>query len=303
MTSRSKARVGFGRLLAATALAGAILAPHAPEAAPKPNWFLGSIKAVSAAKVHVRFVFAQHRVGQGPMVGGLGESLTGPGTTPNDSYVWVANIGHDGSERYDVTTSRPLGGHRIPLPAQSGAAFSSPLFLDWVAPAGSFDYDLRLARGQTYALLLFWANGVFDGVSINVRTLSGKTQVVARTGSGATAMLVADPGSDGYAAGAEALAAGMRTVRANVGRGLVGAIDDDCRACAGSWSGPGRSGEFKMIDGLILGRYNFAGPAGAWSWEWTGALGWEAGQKIIGAWAPVGDGWRLFANLPEYAIL
>lgn len=162
--------------------------------------------------------------------------------------------------------------------------------------------------GSRFALIVFVANGVIDRYEVK-----GGDSPDVSTGAGTSAIYAAAPGMSGVAVDASVASAGTSSLQRSVAGGLVGGVVfDQCVRCTIEWASPdGRHGSGELNNyslhgapGLPVpiptnfgsGDLSFVGPAGAWSWSWTGVgARLDPSTAVVGAYAPVGDRWTLFA--------
>lgn len=276
-------------------LLGAVAVPGPAAGTAKPDWLL--VRATAGGKgaaVFIEMHARGHTTPRGPFVFGQGFA------SRSGSFVGVRNFGRDG---VSATSTSEAGGQAVRLaPAEANNFRIDAEDIRWL-----------LRPGETLAILWFVGNGAMDRVSVRHELGLGLADFDVRTGSGSTAMSVAGPASDGVAAAAGPLGAGSSRYAAASRRGLVGAFEFSCEgSCTGAWRGPGgREGSWSWTGEGVLtglgeqqGQISFAGPAGRWSWDWTGVAvspvffpyfeSPRTGSPVIGAWAPIGDGWRLF---------
>ncbi|MBI4728241.1 MAG: hypothetical protein HY775_01875 [Acidobacteria bacterium] len=285
-------RPGRFRFSLIALLATALAALASPARAASTDWVLVKITAgPQGAKLAV---VALSGTGTGSGAAGpvaFGNGFAGAGF----SFVDVGNVGGDG---LSLTTTQGAGSQSIRVTPPDGGSIR----FRWIL------IGQDLAPGESYSLLNFLGNATLD-FSVDYAASGGSIEVVTSSGQGTTVMKIADPANGGVGVGAGTAAAGTVAVSHTTGQGLVGAVDLwSCRACAWTWNSPdGRSGTAlgAAADALVYGAAfgygdaQFAGPAGQWSWGFTGAALQNAlanGSPIIGAWAPIGDDWTLFSG-------
>lgn len=294
-------------LLLVAVLTAALLAVPSASAA-KPNWVLQTFEADFATRFHVAQRIKVGLIGPGPWVFGFAVSVLSDRSSANFSDAFVFTLG--GSDM-SVRTSGGAGGvHQRITPVVEVISTGGRSF------EFRFTLDITLGSGQRFSTLLFLPNATMKVNSAEVLPSFAIASHRVTKGSGATAMLVAGSKNRGTSASVGPVGAGGTSYAAKT-RGLVGAMEGACN-CNGSWSGPGRrSGAWMSVtgDGIVSplflreGHMAFAGPAGNWSWSWTGAsdaygtsgaaFG-SATTPIIGAWAPIGNDWRLFRYMRPY---
>lgn len=248
---------------------------------PTPNWMLMKITAgpEGATGVSWSSFFMGTTKGEPFTIG------EGQGGSHSRGPIWVD--GYLGPT--EITTTEQLGGLRITLlPGNEGGTL-------WGARGYGED---RLEPGETVATLLF-AVGL-EPLQLSMReprVETGHVEVEVQEGHGSQQIIAADPTSQGHAVSAAGLAAGMSTTEVHSTSGLAGGMVNDltCIYCEGRWTSPdGRSETWATPTGRT--GHTYAGPSGAWSWTWTG-LGYGHREPVVlGAWAPIGDDWTLFAE-------
>jgi hypothetical protein len=97
---------------------------------------------------------------------------------------------------------------------------------------------------------------------------------------------------------------GATTVSAKTNTALIGGFVGQCGVCVSSWRSP--DGRTRTSPGAASGDpLGFVGPAGRWSWTWTGAaLGgnvtggavqYSGPQAVVAAYLPL-SGWRQYLS-------
>ena len=163
------------------------------------------------------------------------------------------------------------------------------------------------------SMVVFVPNGVID--SFHVSGTGGTPEVF--TGSGSRAIGAADADASGVAVDASVAAAGTSTLDVTSPLGLIGGpAIFECLHCTESWTTPnGGTGTysetilpifflpvpipvpFPIPLGSISGDDGFVGPAGHWSWTWTGVnVRPQMSETIAAGYAPIGDLWKLFVR-------
>jgi hypothetical protein len=203
------------------------------------------------------------------------------------------------SDTLAVTTSRDAGGYRF------GAA--APLF--WPIGGGgccSTSWPSRLLPGETFAYLFFVVNAR-PHFSFDIEH-DASIRFERREGAGSAALPVVDPSNPGIAVGAGNVGAGRGETVVRAARGIAGGVGG-CLSCEVTWDGPGAPPDswkssrtvcawLAVCVGSWEGRTTFAGPAGRWSWAWSGAWLGGLGEAIVAAWAPIGDAWHPVPEQP-----
>lgn len=231
--------------------------------------------------------------GDGPLVLGFGSG--GDGRYP---YVDLLPTGGGPAA---VTTSHDVGGLDVEVirSGDASASFRSVRHLDGVA------------EGQRIVVLLFAGNAELRDLSaVQVGPLDGSVEpgtVSIHRGSGTEVVYSVSPDDEGPAVSAGAAAAGTRGHAGTLDEGIVGALNVwQCDGCVMDWSGPdGRSGSAVRVVGYttVSGSSWFGGPAGDWSWSWTGVDGpgsfTALARPVVAAYAPVGAFWGHFDPFVE----
>jgi len=254
----------------------------------------GSIGGGSGGGGSLTITVSGHSTGTGPVL--IGSGTGSGGGSPVLSVHDVAN----GGVRLRTTTD--LGGLDVEItPAADGSfGFGSGVF----------------GPGPSFSELFFVTNAVIDRYSVRG---SGGTPVVS-VGSGSRAIQMAGPEASGIAVDTSAAAIGAATFNAVTSKGIAGGLVlGGCIRCTVDWSGPaGRSGSVTQTSPpsvplpvpdpvpareAIEGDTSFVGPAGVWSWSWTGlSVRPQPSPTLVGAYAPIGDLWRIFAGLTGGSI-
>jgi hypothetical protein len=186
-----------------------------------------------------------------------------------------------------------------PVEVRSGTA---SLSLSVASPLGSGDLLTGLggavpampAHAVSY-LLYFTTNASFRVVkTVPARGL--KTTFIVGRGSRAVEL---GGNQEGVAAsigpvGAAVLAARSDHVRAGVvGATSLSPLLVESLPRVTSWAGPGVSGSETCV-ALVACGTSFAGPAGRWSFSWSGARNDLTQTPSVAAYAPIGPAWRDF---------
>lgn len=167
-----------------------------------------------------------------------------------------------------------------------------------VALTDAWRIQRRVAAGETVAVLAFVPGARLDRIEAVSISLDGVPYApLVTTGAGSRLVRVGD--GSGAALVSNGLTAGSVTVEHGPDAAIVGGLSFECASqCETTWRSPdGRSGAWSQERELTGGgaaaggQPLFAGPAGPWSWEFTGV---QDGQ-VIGAYAPLGDRWTLFS--------
>lgn len=151
---------------------------------------------------------------------------------------------------------------------------------------------LTLAPTQQASLLAFTAGGSFSSYGSFVTVVSGSATWTQTQGGGSRLILAGSPDDEGTGAVVASAGAGSTWKTVDATAGLAGAMNlAACAACTGQWSaGDDVAASFTVSPAGTDGAPTFAGPAGPWSWDWSGV----STAAIVGAYAPVGDVWHLF---------
>jgi LPXTG-motif cell wall-anchored protein len=309
-----KRRLGFGVLC--LAIAG--IAPLFARASAPNDWVLATFVTDPATAMNVGSGSGGGSFGLGPGFG-PGASLDvlvrahGTGTGP----VLLGFGASFGPFGFVDVFERNTGGIHLRTTQELGAVDVQ------VQPGddpGAFKFGAGIGTssggGRRLAILLFATNAVIDSYSIDS---SGGSTPQVHAGSGSRAIEIAGPEASGVAVDASVAAAGTSTVGSDPHAGLVGGVLWGCTRCTVSWTTPDHhDGSFTQTNppsipvplplppvplppipfppGLIAGDTTFAGPAGSWTWSWTGAnlRADYPGPTMMGAYAPVGDLYSLF---------
>ncbi len=298
-------------LLAATVLAGAGLGTQAVHAAPI-DWVVATMNVTQTTTPQsIGGSGGSFEVGPGGSSKGPHLEVEAQGHSTKDHTTvlgsGVAFDGHGGTDVFDtadggfhVQSTQTLGGLDLQVTKRGDVGF------DMSSGAGAF------ATVHTISMVVFIANGVID--SFHVNATGGDTQVF--TGSGSRAIGAADTAASGVAVDASVVAAGTSTVDVMSPLGLIGGpAIFECTHCSQSWTtSTGKTGSFDQTIlpfffiplpvplplppipiGSISGDDGFVGPAGHWSWSWTGVnVRPEMSETIALGYAPIGDLWKLF---------
>jgi hypothetical protein len=236
-----------------------------------------------------------HATGAGPVLVGAGAGFgDGPSFLSVDDFA-------NGGERLRSTSD--LGGLDVEITPSSD---------------GSFRISSSVGgSASSFVDLLFVTNAIID--SYTVKGSHGTP--IFETGAGSRVIEMAGPEASGFAVDAGVAALGASTFEATTSKGIVGGVVfGGCVRCTVTWTDPnGRSGSGTQTStpfvplplpvpvpagGTFDGDSDFAGPAGAWSWSWTGAnVRTEPSPTVVGAYAPVGDLWKVFAGHGAGAVV
>jgi hypothetical protein len=186
----------------------------------------------------------------------------------------------------ELTTSSRAGGVHFEAPNPSPSLPYTSSFAGGVPSLGP---------GQAYYLLLFETN-----VSMHLDRVahSRGLRVTATMGSGARAIEFAAPDDGGIAAAAGPAGIAVNAShRVRTGAGIVGGLASapflvDQPPLWVSWHGPGGARGSDFCDLGCDGK--FAGPAGRWTWQWTGLDEDDTQPPAIAAYAPIGPAWKAF---------
>lgn len=258
---------------------------------PAMDWVIVKVTAGPSGAEQVRTSFslyAEARPG--------GSMMFGRGWGRDEGYIFLSVEPLSSSEPTRITTTQELGGQTLEL-AGSGSGGSLGLGASFSA--------IRLDPNDTDAFIYFFPGGTITDVYAPPGTArTGSVDVTLVTGSGSTALRVADPDADGPAVAAGPVVAGVASDSFASPTGLTGAFVARglCIACFGTWSSPTRSGFALDSEGGAVGgrEFVFADGPGSWSWSWTGAgvartfFGGPLNSPVYAAYAPVGDDWRFF---------
>lgn len=279
-------------------LAGVLTGPVG-SAQVEPNWVLARVVTgpTGANGISIELAGSATLTGTGPAVFGHGLALRGFGA----HLLSVWNVGGDG---LSVTTSRDLGGYDVQVSPPTGDGYTFE-YSAWL--------NLRFEPAETIVLVVFAPNATLGDLSAAATAASGEITFTSFSGTGATAIPLVDPERDGMGAQAGPAGAAVATeYSASPAAGIVGAIvTRECEGpCTAQWEGPGVSGGWTGVGAHALfgGIANptfewpsFVGPAGEWTWRWTGAMLaddaapiWLFGSPVIAAWAPIGEDWTRF---------
>jgi hypothetical protein len=193
-----------------------------------------------------------------------------------------------GADPLDVATSRDAGGlslHVRPSQLPNVYEFGMGAAVPELAP-----------HERAYALF-------FDGNARLTFTKLGHTpglHVRFVVGRGTTVIRHADPRDSGVSLSAGPVAAAALATHVERPRvGIVGGVALPVMLLtglptAGSWAGPGgRHGDWVSAP-VLSPQAPFAGPAGRWTWSWSGVQQGPAQAPVVAAFAPVGAVWPAF---------
>ncbi|MFN2613420.1 MAG: hypothetical protein ABR552_01200 [Actinomycetota bacterium] len=277
------------RLLLLVVLSSLMVAGPVARADAPPDWALLTITAgASEAHVCAKWIVTQIPSPDGSApVFGWGFGHTGFGTE--------ILVRTDGYGPTSISTTKSLGGVSFQVTTEGDPGSHIDQF---VLVCGN------LAPGERAAGVVF-GTGLTIGVAPQpvFEFGDGTFTYDVETGTGSRAVLIAQPDDDGVGASVGSAAFGSSTPRQTADVGIVGAIDT-YRTCLGmcrmGWASP--DGDMRALSVVSTPAYSsrvdgtFAGPAGEWSWWWTGATpGYDAhGAPVLAAYAPIGDEWTLF---------
>jgi hypothetical protein len=280
-------------VLALTLLTVSLSTPVPAEEATGP-WYVLRLTAGSsgASRVSVPIGGTIRADGQNVLLLGIGfgsKSLGG-----------VVDVSTLGGGPHKITTTSDLGGYVIDLRPAGGDTDV------WFASGQGF---FQLAPREQAGVIVFATAGSFDASPIGEPQVeSGSVTADVSSGTGSRPLLAARPEDGGVGVGIDSLAIGNIEHREDVADGIVGGfvLHDFCRVCRGTWHEPGGFGYgWRSIgtggDSDASGYLLFAGPPGRWAWDWTGAgqnddCLYEAPVPAYGAYAPVGDLWKVFGR-------
>ncbi|TMK19189.1 MAG: hypothetical protein E6G68_06320 [Actinobacteria bacterium] len=302
-----------GRCIVVFSVVVAAVLPAAGRTAAPIDWIVASMAVPVTAPVQHQasssqggsFSIGTDTAGVSLSIAAVGR-LTGNRSTVVGSGAYFD--GHGFLDAFDfadggihVRTTKDLGGLDLEITKKTEGS----LHMTSIAAA--------LGPIRRITMVVFLAHGSFD--SFQVKGSGGETPEVF-TGSGTRAIGVADPESSGVAVDASAVAAGTSTFEATL-PGVVGsAVLGGCVRCMLSWTSPdGKTGSFEQTEAPFVplpapvplpvpavfdGFPGFIGPAGHWSWDWTGLNARaDLSETIAAVYAPVGDAWRLFLPTPQ----
>lgn len=283
--------------LVATAALAASVTAAAPSPAPADDWIVIEYVLDEGGPIDIGASIAMTLSpaddGQPAMLGfGLGDDLFGPG-------IFAAELGTGPAH---VTLNTPVGTQELQLSAGTDGEIEAGL-----------SFGIHGDRGGSYVVSL-----MVSGMDI-IEHQIGELEVAKGTlldtrihrGSGSTAVrsMTADGTATGAAAGP--LAAGTSSHEAITSAGIIGALAfPSCGTCQATWSSPdGREGSIQVVDTPLAsqgsGWFDFAGPAGPWSWTWTGVRvpsAFEIAQPQDAAYvlyAPIGELHRRVDGRPD----
>ena len=264
------------------------------------NWVLAKATSATVRRISSPFTVEGRRTGAGPLVIGIGMSVSG-GPYP---FHWVMVYRISGGSPALAFTAGPAH-ERIAF------TFFEQRGTFWLEPVSVQD-DATLV-----AVMVFVVNGVIDNVEWTPRAQGVAVTSLVRSGTGAASLYVSAP-SFGVGVAAASAGAGAGRYSRTVPAGIAGAIEWlSCQACAGSWSGPdGQTHDWVNLRhqawpvcwcGATVGfGGEFAGPAGEWNWVWAGVAASDHGavlddgtgvllaEPVLAAYAPIGSDWVLF---------
>lgn len=258
------------RVAAAAAMSVLVAVPASASAPERYDW----IEVVATARTDTN-------VGLRLWVNGRG---VGPSAPVFGHAASVAGYAVSGAHRVggaEVRTTRDLGGADVEVATRGGTAGVVSL------------YASSIQAGQQASLLVFLPEGRIDHTQLEQH---GELDIEVRTGVGSEVMLATDAAADGLGASAGGVAvASDVTATRTVSTGVVGALLW-CETCETAWAGPdGRSGG-KTVFGHEPAPTLFSGPAGSWSWQWSGVQVDPRGEQALAAFAPIGDGWLRYSK-------
>lgn len=205
-----------------------------------------------------------------------------------DSYIDVSPMGDEG---FATKTSDGLGSVNVEV--RGNPATETDYRLSW--------YPTPMAAGEERVLLVFSPGALIANGVVSARSDGGSLAVTAITqGKGSGLITASGPGGGGTAVDADRALAGTGTQTTSVPTAIAGGLSFRCTSCTESWRSPdSRTGTYSHDDRVVTstgsGRFTFAGPAGAWRWDWSGvhlAPGGAAG--VVGGYAPIGSDWTWF---------
>jgi hypothetical protein len=189
----------------------------------------------------------------------------------------------------ELTTTGDAGGTRVSLAA-------SPVNTG-EAPFGTTLSAERLAPGETVVGIAVLGNTVFAPLPKPRPVVkSGSVTVRLVQLSGTRVTRVGDPASDGAAADVVTAGGGVQSASTRLRTPVAGAfVTGGINLSSAAFRAPdGVTGRWASAVATGGGALSFAGPAGAWSFEWEGADTVLGGSPIAWFTTPVGAYWRFF---------
>ena len=273
--------IGLASVAAASGLMLGPSSTRASVATPSgDNWYIVTISAGPAgADVVTELSASGTTLGQKPDLVGFGIAVRG-------RFHFVSVLDQNDSGETSISTTRGLGSQHIVLHSPPNGMLSMTSL--------SFGH---LGSGQTVTFLAFFTDAVFGPPRFEYAALAGSAVATLGHGGGSEAVVVGARNDAGLAAQAAGYGGGALTHTLDATTGLVGAFSfvppPAAQVASATWASPdGRHGNFVTTPVVTSGAADFAGPAGAWVWKWTG---FTAGTASFAAYAPAGDAWRSFA--------
>lgn len=254
---------------------GASASADVGQAAAPPDWLMITVSAGAAGAVVDADVYGWVHQGNATR---LAEGIGVGGSTPS---IQVREV-------------------KTGLGADLGVASNGGLGRIALDPIVQHDHSYRLSARRRFTiapnehatLLAFVAGGSFSSYGSYASVISGSATSAQSQGSGSALILAGAPEDSGTGVVVGSGGGGVTRKDVDATTGLVGAINTRaCRACTGQWvAGDEVSGAFTVSPVGLDGAPTFAGPAGFWTWDWSGVS--EA--AVVAAYAPIGDAWRSF---------
>lgn len=268
------------RALAAAAAASitAFVPPASAAPSPPPDWAYIKVTPING---DVDFAFALRGHFKPTNLGPVVYGRTDPWALDGGPLV-LDNLG---GGPIAATTTAELGGLDV-RPLRTSVAEG-----DFVASWGHQE-----VYGGPAGYLVFFTNSELSDLEIQVYWQRGTMETELITGSGSTVIQAVSRNAHGVGVDVVGAAAGSASTSLDVPSGIVGAFDTECNACTIDWSEPdGYVGHVERTGyPLRKNDHSFAGPSGNWEFSWTGVNVVELRNRVLMAYAPVGDAWDLF---------
>lgn len=251
------------------------------------NWVVARVVVAEATEnLSGRITFDGTYDGTEPVVAGFATHLDTATWDYTSSYAVDSRTGP-----VDITTTEGLGRQSVRIAPGSSGSFTNG---SYGFTFGGFDF----APGDEVDLLFYLTGTALSGIEASAEGDTGAVPIGLTTGAGAANVALASTTTAGTGAAAGSLAAGTTSNTVTSDRGIAGTRVARCAAGACTYGVTGPAGSTQAIEAstgvasYTSGRPSFAGPAGDWTFRWTGA----GNSSVMVAYAPIGDLWPIFAG-------
>lgn len=261
--------------------------PSTAGATTGTNWVVARIVVAEATNgLSGRITFDGTYDASEPVVAGFATRLDTAQWDYTSSYAVDSRTGP-----VDITTTEDLGSQSVRISPGRGGSFTDGYFS---VTFRGFDF----APGDEVDLLFYLTGTSLSGIEASAEGDAGAVPISITTGAGAANVALASTTTGGAGASAGSVAAGTTSNTVTTDEGIAGTRVARCAAGACTYGVTGPAGSTQAIEASTAvasytsGRPSFAGPAGDWTFRWTGV----GNSSVMVAYAPIGDLWPIFAE-------